>query len=188
MMKKFTQLRDDNTEDELWIVEHKSVFTQGLSGKEENVLEAKGIPVINSDRGGQVTYHGPGQLVIYCLIDLKRLGVGIKKIVSIIENSIINLLKSYNINSHLKDGAHGVYVDDMKIAALGLKVKKSRTYHGLSLNIDMDLSPFLQINPCGYKGLKVTQMSDLTDNTISSNLVSQQLSKELIKNIKNAEQ
>ncbi len=188
MMKKFTQLRDDNTEDELWIVEHKSVFTQGLSGKEENVLEAKGIPVINSDRGGQVTYHGPGQLVIYCLIDLKRLGVGIKKMVSIIENSVINLLKSYNINSHLKDGAHGVYVDDMKIAALGLKVKKSRTYHGLSLNIDMDLSPFLQINPCGYKGLKVTQMSDLTDNTISSNLVSQQLSKELIKNIKNAEQ
>lgn len=163
-MKIFTANRQDKSEDELWIVEHPCVFTQGISGKDENLLQASDIPVVQSDRGGQITYHGPGQLIVYCLFDLKRLGIGIKKMVSIIEISIINLLKSYNIDSHLKQGSHGVYVNNAKIAALGLKVKNYKTYHGMSLNVDMDLYPFSQINPCGYKGLNVTQMVDLTDN------------------------
>ena len=163
-MKSFTQLRDANTEDELWIVEHPSVFTQGISGKAEHLLQTSDIPVVNTDRGGQITYHGPGQLIVYCLIDLKRLDIGVKKMVSLIETSIVDLLKTHGVDSHLKDGAPGVYVDGVKIAALGLKVKNGRTYHGLSLNVDMDLSAFTQINPCGYQGLKVTQLCDLTDN------------------------
>lgn len=173
-MKNFTANRQANTDDELWIVEHPPVFTQGISGKAENLLQNSDIPVVQSDRGGQITYHAHGQLIIYCLIDLKRLGIGIKKMVSLLENSIMDLLKSYGIKSHLKKNAHGVYVKDAKIAALGLKVKNGSTYHGLSLNVDMDLSPFSQINPCGYQDLAVTQVSDLTDNvqlkTISNEL------------------
>ena len=163
-MKNFTQARDVNTEDELWIVEHPSVFTQGISGKAEHLLENSNIPVVSTDRGGQITYHGPGQLIVYCLIDLKRLGIGVKKMVSLIELSIMDLLAKHQIESHIKTGAPGVYVDGAKIAALGLKVKNGRTYHGLSLNVAMELSAFAQINPCGYQGLKVTQMCDLTDN------------------------
>ena len=163
-MKNFTQARDANTEDELWIVEHPSVFTQGISGKDEHLLENSDIPVVSTDRGGQITYHGPGQLIVYCLIDLKRLGIGVKKMVSLIEVSIMDLLAKYQIESHTKTGAPGVYVDGAKIAALGLKIKNGRTYHGLSLNVAMELSAFAQINPCGYQGLKVTQMCDLTDN------------------------
>ncbi|MDG2353679.1 MAG: lipoyl(octanoyl) transferase LipB [Gammaproteobacteria bacterium] len=163
-MKAFTQARDIETEDELWVVEHLSVFTQGISGKDEHVLTNSEIPIVRTDRGGQITYHGPGQLIIYCLIDLKRLGIGVKKMVSIIEQSIIDLLAKHQIKSHLQEGAPGVYVDGAKIAALGLKVKNGRTYHGLSLNVNMDLSAFTQINPCGYQGLKVTQLCDLTDN------------------------
>ena len=163
-MKVFTAERQDDTEDELWIVEHLPVFTQGISSKAENLLQNSDIPVMKSDRGGQITYHGPGPLVIYCLIDLKRLGIGIKKMVSLIEKAMIDLLKSYAIDAHLKEDAHGVYVNGAKIAALGLKVRNGATYHGLSLNVNMDLSPFSQINPCGYQGLKVTQLSDLTDN------------------------
>jgi len=175
-MISFTQARDVNTEDELWIVEHPSVFTQGISGKAEHVLESSDIPVVKTDRGGQITYHGPGQLIVYCLIDLKRLGIGVKKMVSLIETSIMDLLTIHGIKSHLKDGAPGVYVEDAKIAALGLKVKNGRTYHGLSLNVSMDLSAFQQINPCGYQGLKVTQMRDLTDN-IDSDDISNQLTR-----------
>lgn len=182
-MKKFTIERNQYTEDELWIVEHHSVITQGISGKNENVLSASDIPIINTDRGGQVTYHGPGQLIIYCLIDIKRINIGVRKMVSIIENSIINLLSIYGIDSHLIEGSPGVYVDNAKIAALGLKIKKGRTYHGLSINVDMDLSPFLQINPCGYKGMNVTQLCDLTDNAVSVNKVAEQLSKELSENV-----
>ncbi|HIM95577.1 MAG TPA: lipoyl(octanoyl) transferase LipB [Gammaproteobacteria bacterium] len=163
-MKNFTQTRDINTEDELWIVEHPSVFTQGISGKVEHLLENSDIPVVSTDRGGQITYHGPGQLIVYCLIDLKRLGIGVKKMVSLIEVSIMDLLAKHQIESHIKTGAPGVYVDGAKIAALGLKIKNGRTYHGLSLNVAMELSAFAQINPCGYQGLKVTQMCDLTDN------------------------
>lgn len=163
-MKSFTQARDIETEDELWVVEHPSVFTQGISGKDEHVLINSEIPIVRTDRGGQITYHGPGQLIVYCLIDLKRLGIGVKKMVSLIELSIMDLLAKHQIESHIKTGAPGVYVDGAKIAALGLKVKNGRTYHGLSLNVAMELSAFAQINPCGYQGLKVTQMCDLTDN------------------------
>lgn len=163
-MIAFTQNRDAQSADELWIVEHPSVFTQGISGTKKHVLNASDIPIVQSDRGGQITYHGPGQLVIYCLFDLKRLGLGVKQTVGILESSVQELLSHYQIDTHLKDGAPGVYVDNQKISALGLKVKNGKTYHGLSLNIDMDLSPFSQINPCGYPGLEVTQMADLTDN------------------------
>lgn len=186
-MIDFTNERTIETEDELWVVEHPGVFTQGIAGKPEHELNIQNIPLIKTDRGGQVTYHGPGQLIIYCLIDLKRNGFGVKKMVSIIENSIIQMLELYSIKAHLKDGAPGVYVDHAKIAALGLKVKHGKTYHGLSVNIDMSLSPFSQINPCGYQGLKVTQLSDLADNTIHMSAVSEQLTSLLINNINNNE-
>jgi lipoate-protein ligase B len=181
-MKNFTQARDVNTEDELWTVEHSSVFTQGISSKTEHLLENSNVPIVDTDRGGQITYHGPGQLIVYCLIDLKRLGIGVKKMVSLIEISIMDLLTAHSIESHLKDGAPGVYVDGAKIAALGLKVKNGRTYHGLSLNVDMDLSPFRQINPCGYQGLKVTQLSDLTDN-INLDIIANELSQILANHV-----
>ena len=182
-MKSFTENRDSNTLDELWTLEHNSVFTQGLSGKPEHLLKATKIPIIQSDRGGQITYHAPGQLIIYCLIDIKRLGIGIKKMVSIIEQSLIEFLSSYDIKAHTLMGAPGVYVNGSKIAALGLKVKQGRTYHGLSLNIDMDLSPYKLINPCGYSDLKVTQMCNLTDNILSISDIQQELSVHIINSI-----
>jgi len=160
-MQTFTANRDSTTEDELWCLEHPPVFTMGLNGKKEHLLNIKNIPVINIDRGGQVTYHGPGQLVIYTLIDLERLGIGVKELVSIIENAVIQLLRQYGIDAQGKENAPGVYVDGAKIAALGLRIKKNKSYHGLSLNVDMDLSPFQQINPCGYAGMDVTQIADL---------------------------
>jgi len=179
-MKSFTENRDSDTLDELWTLEHNSVFTQGLSGKSKHLLKETQIPIIQSDRGGQITYHAPGQLIIYCLIDIKRLGIGIKKMVSIIERSLIELLSSYDITAHTLKGAPGVYVNDSKIAALGLKVKHGRTYHGLSLNIDMDLSPYNLINPCGYSDLKVTQMRNVTDNILSISDIKHELSEHLI--------
>ncbi len=179
-MKTFTNTRDKNTKDELWIVEHNPVFTQGVSSKPEHILSNTDIPIVQTDRGGQVTYHGPGQVIIYCLFDLKRLGIGVKRIIEIIENSIIDLLRIYTIKAHLKSGAPGVYIDNAKIAALGLRIKQSRIYHGLSLNIDMDLSPFIQINPCGYQNLKVTQLCDLTDNRDTLNIIAKKLSQILI--------
>ena len=179
-MKSFTENRNSDTPDELWTLEHNSVFTQGLSGKPEHLLKATQIPIIQSDRGGQISYHAPGQLIIYCLIDIKRLGIGIKKIVTIIEQSLIELLSSYDITAHTLKGAPGVYVNDSKIAALGLKVKQGRTYHGLSLNIDMDLSPYKLINPCGYSDLKVTKMRNLTDNSLSISDIRHELSEHLI--------
>ena len=179
-MKSFTENRNSDTPDELWTLEHNSVFTQGLSGKPEHLLKTTKIPIIQSDRGGQITYHAPGQLIIYCLIDIKRLGIGIKKMVTIIEQSLIELLSSYDITAHTLKGAPGVYVNNSKIAALGLKVKQGRTYHGLSLNIDMDLSPYKLINPCGYSDLKVTKMRNLTDNTLSISDIQHELSEHLI--------
>lgn len=169
-MQKFTVERDKNTPDELWCLEHPPVFTMGLNGKKEHLLNIKNIPVKNIDRGGQVTYHAPGQLVIYTLIDLKRLHIGVKDLVAAIEQSIIQLLKQYDIHAEGKENAPGVYVDGAKIAALGLRIKKNKSYHGLSLNIDMDLSPFQQINPCGYEGLAVTQMSDLNNEKNFANV------------------
>ena len=180
-MVSFTENRSDQTEDELWTLEHRSVFTQGLSGKPEHLLKKSEIDVIQSDRGGQITYHGPGQLIVYCLIDIKRLGIGVKEMVRIIEKSIIDLLNDYSIPSHKIVGAPGVYVDGSKIAALGLKVKRGKTYHGLSLNVDMNLSPYQQINPCGYRDLNVTQMSNLTDNKLELDKIKKQLTKHLTK-------
>ena len=180
-MVSFTKNRNSRTKDDLWTLEHRSVFTQGLSGKPEHLLKETNIEVIQSDRGGQITYHGPGQLIIYCLIDIKRLGIGVKQMVSIIENSIMNLLSDYSITSHKIPGAPGVYVDGSKIAALGLKVKRGKTYHGLSLNIDMNLAPYGLINPCGYKDLNVTQMSNLTDNRLELDTIKEKLTKYLTK-------
>jgi lipoyl(octanoyl) transferase len=180
-MVSFTENRNNHTEDELWTLEHRSVFTQGLSGKPEHLLKDTEIEVIKSDRGGQITYHGPGQLIVYCLIDIKRLGIGVKQMVSIIEKSIIELLSDYSISSHKIPGAPGVYVDGSKIAALGLKVKRGKTYHGLSLNVDMNLSPYSLINPCGYKDLTITQMSNLTDNKPDLDKIKKQLTKNLTK-------
>ena len=182
-MKSFTENRDSSTLDELWTLEHNSVFTQGLSGKSKHLLKETQIPIIQSDRGGQITYHAPGQLIIYCLIDIKRLGIGIKKMVSMIEQSLIELLSSYDITAHNLKGAPGVYVNDSKIAALGLKVKHGRTYHGLSLNIDMDLSPYTLINPCGYSDLKVTQMRNLTNNILNISDIKHELSEHLIDSV-----
>ena len=160
-MREFTNRRNPQTGDELWIVEHDPVFTQGLNGRAEHLLNPGDIPVVQIDRGGQITYHGPGQLVLYCLLDITRLGLGVRGLVARIEKSVIDLLEHYQVVSHTRKGAPGVYVGKAKIAALGLRIRKGCCYHGLSLNVDMDLEPFERINPCGYSGLAVTQLSDL---------------------------
>ncbi len=160
-MRRFTEDRGPATADEIWLTEHPPVFTQGLNGRAEHLLAPGDIPVVQIDRGGQVTFHGPGQLVLYCLLDLQRLGIGVKGLVGTIEKSVIELLAEYAIDAKTMAGAPGVYVDGAKIAALGLRVRKGCCYHGLSLNIDMDLEPFARINPCGYRGLEVTQLVDL---------------------------
>ena len=159
-MQDFTNARDQDTADELWITEHAPVFTQGLNGRAEHLLAPGDIPVVQIDRGGQVTYHGPGQLVLYCLLDITRLGLGVKGLVALIETSVIDLLQGYHITAQGRPGAPGVYVGAAKIAALGLRIRKGCCYHGLSLNVDMDLEPFTRINPCGYQGLAVTQLLD----------------------------
>lgn len=159
-MQDFTNTRDRHTADELWITEHSAVFTQGLNGRAEHLLAPGDIPVVQIDRGGQVTYHGPGQLVLYCLLDITRLGLGVKGLVALIEESVIDLLQDYHITAQGRPGAPGVYVGEAKIAALGLRIRKGCCYHGLSLNVDMDLEPFTRINPCGYQGLAVTQLLD----------------------------
>ena len=157
-MKKFTDERSAETNDGLWLVEHPSVFTLGQAGKPEHILNPGDIPIVQSDRGGQVTYHGPGQLVGYLLIDLKRRRLGVRDLVSGIENTLIDFLEQQGITSQARKDAPGVYVGAAKIAALGLRVRKGRSYHGFSLNVDMDLEPFTRINPCGYEGLEVTQL------------------------------
>ena len=160
-MQRFTQERNAETPDEIWIVEHRPVYTLGLSGKREHLLNTGNIPVINSDRGGQVTYHGPGQVVIYTLLDLKRLNLGVRQLVTLLEQAMINTLADHGISADSKADAPGVYVNDKKIGSIGLRIKKNCSYHGLSLNNDMDLGPFDHINTCGYSDLKVTQLSDL---------------------------
>jgi len=160
-MRTFTAQRDQFTQDELWLVEHAPVFTQGLNGKDEHVLDSGDIPVIRTDRGGQVTYHGPGQLIAYTLFDLKRLNIGVREMVSRIENSVITMLNDIGIKANARADAPGVYVDERKIAALGLRVKRGACYHGLSINISMDLAPFSFINPCGYKGMEVIDLKSL---------------------------
>lgn len=160
-MKAFNDTRNEATEDELWVVEHPPVFTQGLAGKPEHLLIRDDIPVVQIDRGGQITYHGPGQLVVYTLIDFKRRQTSVRHIVSALENSIIATLAEYGIAAAADPARPGVYVGAKKIASLGLRIKNGAVYHGLALNINMDLSPFTHINPCGYAGMEMTQMADL---------------------------
>jgi len=160
-MQAFTDARDDDTPDELWLVEHDPVFTLGQAGRVEHVLLPGEIPVLHVDRGGQVTYHGPGQLVAYPLLDLRRLRIGVRDYVCRIEQAVIDTLADWNIEGCRRDGAPGVYVDGAKVAALGIRVRRGCTFHGLAFNIAMDLEPFSRINPCGYAGLQVTAMRDL---------------------------
>lgn len=165
-MHDFTDSRNDDTQDEVWLVEHNPVFTQGQAGKAEHLLSTGDIPVVQSDRGGQVTYHGPGQLVAYFLINLRRKKLGVRDLVTHIENLVIQTLKAYNIESNARPNAPGVYVDGRKICSLGLRIRKGCSFHGLALNVDMDLSPFLRINPCGYAGMEMVQVRQL--NTAAS--------------------
>lgn len=160
-MQRFTDARHDATTDELWVVEHDPVFTLGQAGKEEHVLAPGDIPVLHVDRGGQVTYHGPGQIVVYPLLDLRRLGIGVRDYVCRIEQAIIDTLDEWNIGAERLEGAPGVYVGGAKIAALGIRVRRGCSFHGLAFNVAMDLEPFHRINPCGYKGLQVTSVLDL---------------------------
>jgi lipoyl(octanoyl) transferase len=159
-MKAFNAARTAETEDELWVVEHPPVFTQGLAGKPEHLLIRDDIPVVQIDRGGQITYHGPGQLVVYTMIDFKRRKTSVRRIVSALENSIISTLSEYDIKAKADPGRPGVYVDGRKIASLGLRIKNGSVYHGLALNVNMDLSPFTHINPCGYAGMEMVQIAD----------------------------
>lgn len=178
-MHDFTDQRDDSTRDEVWLVEHNPVFTQGQAGKAEHLLNTGDIPVVQSDRGGQVTYHGPGQIVAYFLINLRRKKLGVRELVTDIENLVINMLKAYNIDSAARPDAPGVYVDGKKICSLGLRIRKGCSFHGLALNVNMDLSPFLRINPCGYQGMEMVQVSNLGGPTRIED-VEQQLIKELV--------
>lgn len=184
-MKSLTELRTSNTTDEFWILEHPPVFTLGLAGNPEHILQTThGIPTIRCDRGGQVTYHGPGQLVVYMLIDLKRAKLSIRDLVTRIENGVIAYLASLKIDAHGDRAAPGVYVANKKIASLGLKVRKGCTYHGLSFNVNMDLTPFNFINVCGYQGLQVTQLCDLLqDELVSVRNVSELLTSFLLRMI-----
>ncbi|WP_060983364.1 lipoyl(octanoyl) transferase LipB [Vibrio splendidus] len=178
-MHKFTDERTEEDVDQVWLVEHNPVFTQGQAGKAEHVLNAGDIPVIQSDRGGQVTYHGPGQLVAYFLINIRRKKFGVRDLVTHIENLVINTLKAYNIDSTARPDAPGVYVDGKKICSLGLRIRRGCSFHGLALNVDMDLSPFLRINPCGYQGMEMAQISQLGGPSELEN-VEQQLIQELV--------
>ncbi|MDC9728820.1 MAG: lipoyl(octanoyl) transferase LipB [Methyloprofundus sp.] len=169
-MQRFTLERDEQTEDELWIVEHPPVFTLGLNGKPEHLLQSSDIPLVNTDRGGQITYHAPGQLVIYTLIDIKRRALGVRQLVTILEQAMMDALAQYGLIAEAKAEAPGVYINDKKIGAVGLRIKKGGSYHGLSLNNQMDLSPFNLINPCGYKDLQITQLSDFGVNIRTNEL------------------
>ena len=160
-MQEFTEQRNAETTDELWLVEHPPVFTLGKAAKHEHLLNTGDIQVIQIDRGGQVTYHGPGQLVLYTMIDLQRKNLGVRALVTLLEQAIISTLAIFGVDAIARSDAPGVYVDGSKIAAVGLRIRKGRSFHGLSLNLDMDLEPFSRINPCGYSGLKVTQLTDL---------------------------
>ncbi|MES2918062.1 MAG: lipoyl(octanoyl) transferase LipB [Pseudomonadota bacterium] len=159
-MRAFTEARTAATPDELWLLEHPPVFTLGQAGKEEHVLAAGAIPLLRTDRGGQVTYHGPGQLTGYCLVDLKRLGLGPRAFVEAVEDALVEVLTALGIPAEANRDAHGVYVQGRKIASLGLRIRKGCSYHGFSLNVDMDLEPFTRINPCGHAGLAMTQVKD----------------------------
>lgn len=178
-MLAFTRSRDEHSADELWFLQHERVFTQGQAGKAEHVLMPGDIPVIQSDRGGQVTYHGPGQLVVYLMVDIKRLGWGPRQLVSSIEQAIVATLGEWHIESAPRADAPGVYTGGRKIASLGLRIKNGCSFHGLALNVDMNLEPFQRINPCGYAGMEMTQMRQETTRPLSMDAVSASLQKHL---------
>jgi len=179
-MQRYTMQRDETADNEVWFLQHLPVFTQGQAGKPEHLLYTGEIPVVQSDRGGQVTYHGPGQIVGYVLFDIKRAEYGVRDLVTAIENAIIAVLAEYDISARARPDAPGVYVGDAKIAQLGLRIKRGCSYHGLSLNVDMDMEPFLRINPCGYQGMPVICIRDLLgDNTPSIDILEGQLAKAL---------
>ena len=163
-MKDFTLARTKNTFDEIWLLQHPPVYTLGVAGKMEHLLRNDGVSVIRTDRGGQITYHGPGQIIAYLLLDVRRLKLGVRELVRQMEGAVIDLLEEYSVDTKFREDAPGVYVDNAKIAALGLKIKNGCCYHGIALNVDMDLTPFSAINPCGYSGLEITQTSDLGIN------------------------
>ena len=169
-MHDFTDMRDDTTPDEIWLVEHLPVFTQGQAGKAEHLLMTGDIPVIQSDRGGQVTYHGPGQQVMYVLLNLKRRKLGVRELVTLLEQTVVNTLAEYGIDAHPRADAPGVYVGEMKICSLGLRIRKGCSFHGLALNINMDLTPFQRIPPCGYAGMEMTQMRQWVDTATPENI------------------
>lgn len=169
-MHDFTDMRDDTTPDEIWLVEHMPVFTQGQAGKAEHLLMTGDIPVIQSDRGGQVTYHGPGQQVMYVLLNLKRRKLGVRELVTLLEQTVVNTLAEYGIDAHPRADAPGVYVGEKKICSLGLRIRKGCSFHGLALNINMDLTPFQRINPCGYAGMEMTQMRQWVDTATPENI------------------
>lgn len=160
-MKDFTLARTKDTFDEIWLLQHPPVYTLGVAGKRKHLLKNNGISVVRTDRGGQITYHGPGQVVAYLLLDIRRLKLGVRELVRQMEGAVIDLLEEYSIDTNVRKDAPGVYVKNAKIAALGLKIKNGCCYHGIALNVDMDLTPFSAINPCGYPGLEITQTSDL---------------------------
>ncbi|MEI8054539.1 MAG: lipoyl(octanoyl) transferase LipB [bacterium] len=180
-MRDFTLGRGKSTPDEIWLLEHPSVFTQGVAGKPEHVLNPGNIPIVQTDRGGQVTYHGPGQLVGYVLLDLRRLKIGVKSYVSLIENSVVQLLADYNIKANIKLGAPGIYVADKKICSIGLKVSRGCSYHGIALNVNNDLEPFSRINPCGFQNLQMTKINDFIVVTLEE--IGQNFCKKLVENI-----
>ena len=183
-MKKFTAERTPETRDEIWLLQHPPTYTQGLAGLPEHLLNSTTIPVVRIDRGGQITYHGPGQIVAYCLFDMRRWKIGVRELVNVMENSVIELLAEFGVQAVNRADAPGVYVNGAKIAALGLKIKNGYCYHGLSFNVDMDLSPFNNINPCGYQGLKVTQAREL-GITATINELQAQLAQNLIHGLQN---
>ncbi|WP_430793410.1 lipoyl(octanoyl) transferase LipB [Azonexus hydrophilus] len=181
-MQDFTATRTAETPDELWIVEHPPVYTLGQAGKPEHILRDVGIPIVKIDRGGQVTYHGPGQVLIYLLLDLSRLKIKVRELVTAIEQAVIDLLAEHGVTAERRDGAPGVYVADAKVAALGLRIRNGCSYHGVSLNVDMDMTPFAAINPCGYPGLQVTQTRDL-NIPLTTDEAGEQLSQHLLQQL-----
>ncbi|MGC2458383.1 MAG: lipoyl(octanoyl) transferase LipB [Gallionellaceae bacterium] len=178
-MKEFTAARNTDTRDEIWVLQHPLVYTQGLAGKPEHLLHASDIPVVKTDRGGQITCHGPGQIVAYLLLDMRRWKINVRELVRLMEQAVIDLLGEYGVAAQGREDAPGVYVGDAKIAALGLKIKNGYCYHGLAFNVDMDLAPFANTNPCGYAGLRVTQACEL-GITVPINELQAELAENLI--------
>ncbi|WP_277811026.1 lipoyl(octanoyl) transferase LipB [Chromohalobacter canadensis] len=182
-MRKLTGERDATTPDQFWLVEHEPVFTQGQAGKPEHLLMPGDIPVVATDRGGQVTYHGPGQVVLYPLIDVRRAKLGVRELVSALENTVIALLAEYGVEAHARPDAPGVYVGEAKIASLGLRIRRGASFHGVALNVDGDLSPFQRINPCGYAGMAMTRLADLVDDCPDSDTVAVELAERLARTL-----